>query len=217
MKKMLKIFAAFAMITMAISFASCDMATEDELLEDPKKTTTGGTGGGGGGGGGSSSSPLWASFEGADMQVWKATKDSPLTADVEETDEGLKITIGSENWWGMCFCNDAAVGADDDPVTFDMSKVEKITFEAKASKAASMWVSQSDNKSKVINQKKVTLSTEFETKTYTLSEPGTNDYGVLDLGGGDLGTTVESDVVITVRNIKFLGADGSEKNPTRNE
>ena len=206
MKKMLKIFAAFAMFATAISFASCDMATEEELLN--KKTT---------GGGGESGSILWSSFDGAAMQVWQETPTSPLTADLAETEEGLEITIGDQGWWGMCFCNDAAVAWDADPVTFDMSKVKTITFEAKASKNGSMWVSQSDEKSKVTNQTKVTLSTEFETKTFNLSNPGTKDYGVLDLGGGDLDTTIESDVVITVKNIKFLDAEGTETVPSRNE
>ncbi len=221
MKKMLKVLAAFAMIAMAISFAGCDMATEDELLEDPKKTTTGGTGGGGnsgGGGGSGSSSLLWSSFDGASMQVWKGEYSGLLTADLDETDEGLEITIKDEGWWGMCFCNDAAVGAESDPVTFDMSKVAKISFEAKASKNGSMWVAQSPKNSKPANTKSINLTTSFETKTYTLSNPGTDCYGVLDLGGDpNLGNTVESDVVITIKNIKFLDANGAETTPSRNE
>ncbi len=221
MKKMLKIFAAFAMITMAISFASCDMATEDELLEDPKKTTTGGTGGGGnsgGGGGAGGGSALWSSFDGASMQVWQETPSSPLTASLAETEDGLEITIGSSGWWGMCFCNDASVGANSNPVTFDMSNVAKITFEAKASKNATMWVGQSPRSSTPANQKTISLTTSFETKTYTLSNPGTDCYGVLDLGGDpQQGHTVESDVVITIKNIKFLDANGAETTPSRNE
>ena len=219
MKKMLKVLAAFAMIAMAISFASCDMATEDELLDDPTKTTTGGgsgTGGGGGGAGGGSA--LWSSFDGASMQVWQATPSSPLTASLAETEDGLEITIGSEGWWGMCFCNDASVGADMNPVTFNMSKVATITFEAKASKNATMWVGQSPRNSNPANQKTISLTTSFETKTYTLSNPGTDCYGVLDLGGDPkLNNTVESDVVITIKNIKFLDANGAETTPSRNE
>lgn len=41
MKKMLKIFTAFAMISLAISFASCDMDTEDELLNASTEKTSG--------------------------------------------------------------------------------------------------------------------------------------------------------------------------------
>ena len=39
MKKMLKLFAAFAMISLAVSFAGCSMDTEDELLDSTEKTS----------------------------------------------------------------------------------------------------------------------------------------------------------------------------------
>ena len=261
MKKMLKLFTAFAMISLVISFASCDLETEDELLNATTENVSGngngnansgstgnqagnangsntGTGNNAadntgnnpsGGNSGSDSSDvvdepddvepignvassLWSMFDGADMQVWEKT------ADLEETDEGLDITIGSSGWWGMCFCNSASTGVDSpDCVTFDMSKVAKITFEAKASKKASMWVSQSDAESKAVNQTKISLSTSYATKTFNLKNPGKKDYGVLDIGGGDLNTTTESDVVISIKNIKFLDASGTEIVPTRNK
>lgn len=238
MKKMLKLFAAFAMISLVISFAGCDLETEDELLETvaenpatPGNTgsngtgssgtgsnnNTGGTGTGGSGSntensGSSSTSPLWSLFDGADMQVWEGT------AMLEETDDGLEITIGSAGWWGMCFCNAAAVGpAASDCVTFDMSNIAKITFEAKASEKASIWASQSNAESKPTNQTKIDLTTSYETKTFTLKNPGKKDYGVLDIGGGDLGTTTKSDVVVYIKNIKFFNASGAETVPARNE
>lgn len=229
MKKMFKLFATFAMISLVTSFAGCDLASEDELLNaTPEKTTgtipqdagsTGESGSSESGGAsgaevssGISTSPLWSMFDGADMQVWEGT------AMLEETDESLEITIGSAGWWGMCFCNAASVGAkSSDCVTFDMSKITKITFEAKASEKATMWVSQSDAESKPQNQTKINLTTSFETKSFTLKNPGTKDYGVLDIGGGDLGTTTKSDVVISIKNIKFLDANGTETVPTRNE
>lgn len=234
MKKMLKLFAAFAMISLAVSFAGCSMDTEDELLDSTEKTsgkettsnagskeTSGGNDSGketetetntGSDSSENESSSLWSMFDGADMQVWEKT------ATLEETDEGLDITIGSAGWWGMCFCNSASTGADsEDCVTFDMSKVKTITFEAKASKKASIWVSQSDAQSKPANQTKINLTTSFETKTFTLKNPGKKDYGVLDIGGGDLNTTTESDVVISIKNIKFLDSNGKEIVPTRNE
>lgn len=233
MKKMLKIFTAFAMISLAISFASCSMDTEEDLLNASASTgkTSGVTDGTDTTGTGvntgvetpvstgdnnepvqNGSSSLWSMFDGADMQVWEKT------ATLEETDEGLDITIGSAGWWGMCFCNSASTGADsEDCVTFDMSKVKTITFEAKASKNASIWVSQSDAQSKPANQTKINLTTSFETKTFTLKNPGKKDYGVLDIGGGDLSTTTESDVVISIKNIKFLDSNGTEIVPTRNE
>lgn len=209
MKKLLKIFAAFAMFATAISFASCDMATEEELLN--KKTTAGG------GGGAGSGSILWSSFDGAAMQVWQSEFEPyNFTASLAETEEGLEITVLDEGWWGMCFCNDASVGANSNPVTFDMSKVKTITFEAKASKAGDIWISQSPRDSKPVNKQTVTLSTEFATKTYTLSNPGTDCYGVLDIGGEGSGI-VASDSIVTIRNIKFLDAEGTETVPSRNE
>lgn len=232
MKKMLKIITALAMISLAISFAGCSMDTEEELINaSPSTGKTGGAGLNNGSGnqvstGGNNSGAsddsddegaLWASFEGASMQIWRA-EYAPYnsTADLEETDDGLAITVLDEGWWGMCFCNDASVGANDSPVTFDMSKVAKITFEAKASKKGSMWISQSPRDSKPYNKQQISLSTKFESKSYTLKNPGTDCYGLFDLGGED-GNITASDSVITIRNIKFLDANGNDCNPSRNE
>ena len=246
MKKMLKLFAAFAMISLVISFAGCDMATEDELLDDAASTEqTSGNGGSNSnnsgnnstsgnnnsntpvstGGNNSDSSDdsgdeasLWASFEGASMQIWK-TEYEPynFTADLDETDEGLEITVLDEGWWGICFCNDASVGKDSpDVVTFDMSNVAKITFEAKASKKGSIWIAQSPRDSNPYNQQTISLSTSFETKTYKLKNPGNDCYGLFDLGGGE-GNIVASDSVITIKNVKFLDANGNECTPERNK
>lgn len=41
MKKMLKLFAAFAVISLVVSFAGCSMDTEDELLESTTEKTAG--------------------------------------------------------------------------------------------------------------------------------------------------------------------------------
>ena len=230
MKKMFKLFTVMAMFSLVISLAGCNMDTEDDLLENTGKTGVGMTNGSGSKGtgssgnssgsgetGGGSEDPLWYSFEGADMQVWKDEWTHVATADLVPQSEWLDIIIGESGWWGMCFCNDASVGAGAAAVTFDMTKVKKIEFEAKASKKASIWVSQSNNESKPTNQTKIELGTEFAKKTFTLKNPGKNDYGVLDIGGGDLQTTTESDVVISIKNIKFLDANENECNPTRNE
>lgn len=214
MKKLVKLLAAIGTLSLLFSFAACDIPTESELLgnnnkiivEDPNVKTPGEVSNGG----------LWSMLDGADMQMW--SDPSGLTAELEETSEGLKITvIGNENWWGMCFCNNAATDVAAGAVTFDMSKITKITFEAKASENASMWVSQSNAQAKVTNQKKIDLTTQFETKTFTLSNPGTKDYGVLDIGGGDLSTTVKKDLIIVIKNIKFFDANGNETVPSRNE
>ena len=226
MKKMLKLFTAIAMLSLVISFAGCNMDTEDDLLEDAGKpvpgmqdgnnasggSSTGGTGsiggtGGAVGTGGGSTSPLWASFEGADMQVWENT------AGLTPTDECLEIEVKNSEWWGMCFCNKADVAPGANAVTFNMSKVKKITFDAKATTALSIWVSQSNNAAEKKNDKTFAWTTEYETKTYTLLNPGTSDYGVLDIGGN----SNPYEAVISIKNIKFYNSEGTEIVPTRNE
>lgn len=204
MKKLLRAIKALGLITVVLAFAGCDMLTEEELLATVGKKVDGG-------------SVLWSSFEGAAMQVWLGETSKKETAELHETADGLTIKIKDEGWWGMCFCNDAGVGADQNPVTFDMSGIAKITFEAKASEKASMWISQSPKDSKPVNQKAVSLGTSFEPKEYSLTNPGKDCYGVFDLGGGDKDTTTKSGVVITIKNIKFLDKDGKEIAPSRNE
>ena len=203
--KKIKLLAALGIASLLMFLVGCDIPTEADLNGGEK--TPGG-----------STFPLWSTFEGADMQVWQGEVSKINTATLDKKSDCLEITIGNEGWWGMCFCNQASVGATaSDVVTFDMSKIKTITFEAKASQAASIWVSQSDKNAKPTNQTKIELSTDFETKTYTLQNPGKDDYGVLDIGGGDLGTTTKSDVVISIKNIKFLDENGKETVPTRNE
>ena len=216
MKKIVRLIAALGLISMVIAFAGCDMATEEDLLESTE--TEGGTGGKDNPenpatpGTGNSNSPLWVSFDGADMQVWDKT------VKLTETKDGLEIKIGSLGWWGMCFCNKSDVGAENpECVTFDMSKVAKISFEAKASETAAMWISQSDANSIPQNEKVINLSTSFETKIYELSNPGTKDYGLFDIGGKkENNTTYKTNVVITIKNIKFLDSNGNETIPQRN-
>ena len=203
MKKMLKLFAAFAMLSLAVSFASCDLATEDELLEtvaeDPatpgntgsngtgssgtgSNNNTGGTGTGGSGSntgnsGSSSTSPIWSKFEGADMQVWVDT------ATLTPTAEGLDIKVKNADWWGMCFCNKADIGPEKEHVSFDMTKIKTITVEAKASAPVTIWLAQSDSNAAKVNDKEFEIDTTYKTLTYTLSNTSSHDYGVLDIGG----------------------------------
>lgn len=206
MKKIVKLLTALGLVSLMVSFAGCGLKTEAELLNG---TTRGGEENGGG------SSPLWSSFEGADMQVWVIEGTTTTTADVAQQADCIEITIKDGNWWGMCFCNDKAVAANQNPVTFDMSQVKTITFEAKASETASMWVSQMPVDT--ANQQRVELSTAFEEKTFTLVNPSRRDYGVLAMGGGALNTTGTQGVKIYIKNIKFLNEAGAEIAPSRNE
>ena len=210
MKKSLKLLAAVGMLSMLISFVACDMQTEDQLLGATTKEggdETSSPGESSNSSGSTSSSPIWSTFEGADMQVWVDT------AALTPTTECLEIKVRNSEWWGMCFCNKADVGADAGAVTFNMSGIRTITFDAKASSPVTIWVSQSDAAADKQNETNISLTTNFETKTYTLQNPGTRDYGVLDIGGNNnpFGT------IISIKNIKFLDANGNETVPTRNE
>ena len=212
MKKLIKGFATITSLFCLLSLVSCNMATEDELLATVGKTkkdninTTIPTNSSSG-----ESSALWSKFDGADMQVWEKT------ATLTETAEGLDIEIGSVGWWGMCFCNAAGVGPNDNPVTFDMSKVKKITFEAKASETASVLIAQSNSKAEDVNHKTIDLSTDYKTKTYELKSPEKNAYGLFDLLANSKGGTAKTGIVISIKNIKFIDAAENETVPTRNE
>ena len=215
MKKILRLITALGIVSLLISVSGCDMATEEELLAAAGKTINNNDSNNNVSPGNSSSS-IWSMFDGADMQTWEGT------VSLQETGEGLELTINNGVWWGMCFCNSAgAKPTDSDCVTFDMSKVKTITFEAKSSEKASMWICQSDSAAETIDKKKIDLSTDFGTKTYTLSNPGKKNYGVFDLGGSNdangLFTTSKVDLVITIRNVKFLDANGKEIVPSRNK
>ncbi len=223
MKKMLKLFAAFAMISLAVSFVSCDLATEDELLETvagnntpADNGVTPGTSGsgtgtdvstGGGTGNSSSTSPIWSKFDGADMQVWQDTVTLTPTA------EGLDIKVKNSDWWGMCFCNKADEDLAKGAVTFDMTKVKTIKVDAKASAPVTIWLAQSDKDAAKVHDENFEIDTTFKTLTYELTNPSNRDYGVLDIGGnGNPWKTI-----ITIKNIKFLDANGVETTPSRNE
>lgn len=209
MKKSLKLLAAVGMLSMLISFVACDMQTEDQLLgTTTKEGEEKGNSSGGSKGSTGKKSPLWSKFEGADMQVWVDT------ATLTPTAECLEIKVKNSEWWGMCFCNKSDIGKEKpECVFFNMSNIAQITFEAKASSPVEIWVSQSDANADKKNIKKVNLTTSFETKTYTLQDPGSADYGVLDIGGDNnpFGT------IISIKNIKFLDAAGNETVPSRNE
>jgi hypothetical protein len=97
-----------------------------------------------------------------------------------------------------------------------MSKVAKITFDAKASAAGSFWVSTGGSDTKPLHQVSVPLTTDWVSQTYSTSGTSSADYAVLDFGGGDLSTTTTSGYKVYIRNIAFLDASGKEIVPTRN-
>jgi len=191
----------------------CSLLVSAALLSGCTNPATADTGSNGGGGSSTTNTVLWSTFEGADLQIWGNT----FTAESSDTD-GLVVTVGSAGWWGGCFCNDGTVGAATSGViTFDMSKVATITFYAKASAAGSFWVSQSNAAAVVTNQQAESLTTDWQKYTYTCSGTGSTDYGVLDIGGGDLSTTTTAGYKIYIKDIAFQNSSGTEIVPTRSE
>lgn len=184
--------------------------TDTTVGTDDSGAPTGDTNGGGTT---TATDKLWKTFEGADLQIWP--NGDSFTAD--DTKGYLEVTIGSLGWWGGCYCDSKSgkVGTAG-YVSFDMSKVAKITFDAKGSATGSFWVSQSDKDSKTANQVAVSLTTDWVAQTYTTSGTSSTDYGVLDIGGGDKATTTTAGYKVYIRNIAFYDASGAEIVPTRN-
>lgn len=158
-------------------------------------------------------SVLWSSFDGTDLQIW----DGTFTAETDNTN-GLIITVGSVGWWGGSFCNNGATAANAvDVVTFNMSNVAKITFDAKASATGSMWVSNSNSSATGQGLTAITLTTEWATKTFNCSgSVSANDYAVMAIGGGELSTTTTSGYKVYIKNIAFWNSSGVEITPSRN-
>lgn len=208
MKKIKKTAFAAAALAVALVFAGCAGTASAD-------TTGSGSGGGGGTGTGTTDTTgLWSKFDGADCQIWNST----FTAAESGDGSGWIFTVGSVGWWGGCFCNSGSVAPTDTGViTFDMSKVVKISFDVKGSAAGSFWASTSTAAAKPANQTAIPLTTDWVNKSFAVSETSTNDYGVLDIGGGDLSTTVTAGYEVYIKNIAFWDAGGNEIVPTRKE
>jgi hypothetical protein len=198
MKKKLTVITACSLLFAITMFSGCAADTSADT--------------GGSGGSGTSSSVLWSKFDGADLQIWSNT----FTAESSDTD-GMVFTVGSSGWWGGCFCNNAA-DAVGSATTFDMSDIAKITFDVKGSAAGSFWVSCSNSSAAVTGQTAIALTTDWVNKTFSCaSYVSSTDYGVLDVGGGDLGTTSTSGYKVYIKNIAFWDASGNEIVPARSE
>lgn len=203
MKKIKTIIAVLTAALVMGAFVGCTASTSSP------DSGSGDSGGSGGSGGSGTTSGIWSKFEGADIQIWSNT----FTAEEDSTD-GLVITVGSVGWWGGCFCNAGAVAPTaSDVVTFDMSNVAKITFDAKASASGSMWVSCSDSAANTKGKTTMNLTTDFVSQTFNCTgNVSSTDYGVLDFGGENASGTI-----VYIKNIAFYDSTGTEIVPTRNE
>jgi hypothetical protein len=208
MKKIMKVAFAAAALGAALVFAGCAGSASADTTDSGSGTGTGT------GSGTTDTTGLWSKFDGADCQIWGST----FTAAESGDGSGWIFTVGSAGWWGGCFCNSGSVAPTDTGViTFDMSKVAKISFDVKGSAVGSFWASTSDAAAKTANQTAIPLTTDWVNKSFTVSGTSAKDYGVLDIGGGDLSTTTTAGYEVYIKNIAFWDASGNEIVPTRNE
>ncbi len=201
MKKLTKIFCAAGLALLAFAFTSCADAIVNDGSNVRSYINSSNSGASGG-------AIPFSKFEGCDLQIWSNTFTAATTT------EGLVITVGSVGWWGGAFVNNGAVGpTDSGVVTYDMSNVSKITFEAKISSEGDIWISTSDSTASAgaDKGKTFTLTTEWPESPYEFKiSDGTNkvstkDYGVLAVGGANVSGTT-----ITLKNIAFYDSDGNE-------
>lgn len=143
--------------------------------------------------------PFWKSFAGCGVQPW----DNTVMVDPAS---GLVTVITEKNWWGVGF------GANDNGMPngnrYDMSKVAKITFTAKASRDGMVLKVSAAHDDKNGNTQKFTLTdsyTDYELVTTSLSEKAMY---VIVLAGGE-----DPFRKIYVKNIAFFDKDGAEISP----
>ena len=205
MKKITKAFVALASVFTLFTLASC----ADAIVDDGThvRTYTGGNGGASGG-----VAPFSMYNDIFDVQIWEAT----FTANITDC---LSISVGSVGWWGGAFVAKGAVGPTDAGViTFDMSAVSKIVFDAMISTDGNIWVSTStaDAKAGADVGKQFSLTTEWQTFEFVISDGknavSKNDYGLFAVGG-----TNPSETEVRIKNIAYYDANGNEIVPTVNK
>ncbi|MCR5217360.1 hypothetical protein [Treponema sp.] len=204
MKKICKAFAAAVFVLSAFGFTACNDAIVDDGSNVKSYIDNAGSGGG---------AVPFKSFEGCDLQIWVDTFTATQTSEAE------LFTVGSVGWWGGAFVNKGSVGPTDaGVVTYDMSNVATITFEAMISEAGSIWVSTSasDSTAGAKVGKTFSITTEWDEYTFNISD-GTNavsdhDYGVFAIGGSN-----SSGTVVYIKNIAFYDASGNEIVPGVND
>jgi len=172
MKKKLKLFLAFAMISTLISFAACNLATEEELLASANASS--GTNGGNDSGtntGGSGSSDTIGDSWGAlfsdtnhnpvDLQVWQGFDTS------YDSEYGMKATVIGTAWFGGAIVQNCSAAVDSS-IYYDMSSVEKMTFKVKASQAMTIWAGYvKTSKSDDFVKQTINVTTDWQTITIT--------------------------------------------------
>lgn len=176
MKKVLKLIAALGMISLMLSFVSCNLLTEAELIARNSETPgsvgsgTGGSGSGSGSGSsdtiGTSWGALFASTEhnSVDLQVWQGF-------DAEfDSEYGMKATVIGSQWFGGAIVQNSGP-TPANSIYYDMSSVAKVTFKVKASKGMTIWAGYSNqNQTDSFVKQNINVTTDWQ--TITVTSPG---------------------------------------------
>lgn len=151
-------------------------------------------------------SVLFKSFPGCGVQIWQNEWGAhENTFDIDYT-HGI-ITVGSVGWWGGAFgCYDNGIP---NGATFNLTDIEKITFEAKASSYGTIYFNIDNN-----NKNEIDLTPNFKEYTVEVNNLKSKSDVLFMIGGvrdlSDRGTQV------FIQNIAFWDYEGNEVTPKYN-
>lgn len=140
-----------------------------------------------------------------DIQNWEGTFECD-----DDMSDGLKLTTAS-GWFGGVLCQSGKNGATDEACVFyDMSKVTKMTFKVKASKAMKVSCVYTTGEGKGFNDstdkpKNVSATTEWKEFTYT-AKGASKAYAIFTFVGDD---NVKDGDWVMFKDITYFDADGN--------
>ncbi|MCR5218275.1 hypothetical protein [Treponema sp.] len=146
---------------------------------------------------------LFTSFAGCGVQIWQNEWGNHEATFALDYDKGC-ITVGSVGWWGGSFgCYNNGIP---DGSRLNLSKIKKVTFEAKASSYGTFYMNFDNGMKNEIN-----VSKNFKQYTIDLSGLSKESDYLFTIGGvRDLN---ESGTKIYLRNISFYDNEGNETIP----
>lgn len=218
MKKLVNILSSLVLAFCALSAFSCANAIVDDGTNVRSYVNSSGGGGNSGSGGGAI--PFKTYNDVFDIQIWS----NSFTATTNS--ECLTITVGSVGWWGGAFVASGSVQpTDSSVVTYDMSLVKKISFDAMASVAGKFVAyGGSDSSAATHDPFEVSVTTEWQNFEFDVSSGSSKDYSLFCLGGAtdpeatqSLGGSWASGSTISIKNIAFYDSTGNEIVPTVNK
>lgn len=219
MKKIVNIFASLALAFFGLGLISCaDAIVDDGSNVRSYVNSAGGPGNSGANGG---AVPFKTFNDIFDIQIWTASFTATINSGC------LTITVGSVGWWGGAFVASGSVDPKDSGVvTYDMTSVKKISFDAMASVAGKFVAyGGSDSLAALHDPFEVSVTTEWQNFEFDVSKGSSKDYSLFCLGGatdpdadlGTLGGSWANGSTISIKNIAFYDANGNEIVPTVNK